>query len=72
MKFKDLEIGDHFDFGGKPTCIKRSARTYLDDRRHSYKVETINSSVFNVERRLDRQARIRAERLKKAIRLVGS
>jgi len=63
MKFRDLHIGDTFDFVSNnrmfnsffDRCIKVSARKYksIDNPRNAeftYTVGTINCSVFHVEK----------------------
>jgi hypothetical protein len=59
MKFRDLQIGDSFDFI-KPhshlnsfysRCVKVSTRQYTDDVGYRYSVGAINVEVYNVERK---------------------
>ncbi len=56
MKFRDLKIGDTFDFISPDRmlnsfyerCRKVSARCYRDDKRNRYEVGTINCDVYHV------------------------
>lgn len=59
MKFRDLNIGDTFDFI-KPgrlhnsftkRCTKISARKYRDNM-HTHTVGTVNVEVYNVTRKV--------------------
>jgi hypothetical protein len=58
MKFRELEIGNTFDWlnDEKPMlnsfylrCVKTSARGYADSKGTSHKVGSINAEVFHVE-----------------------
>lgn len=55
MKFKDLNIGDEFDWiGGKYTsfflsCIKTSFKTYQDTRRITHTVGSPDAEVYHVK-----------------------
>ena len=56
LKFRDLPIGEEFDFVGPvrmfnsfyKRCTKRSARTYVDEDGVVHRVGSINANVFNV------------------------
>lgn len=56
MKFRDLSIGDSFDFIGPDRrynsfylrCRKISTRKYRDERGTEHQVGSINASVFHV------------------------
>jgi len=58
MKFRDLKVGDTFDWlnDAKPMynsfylrCTKMSARGYEDERGTQHKVGSVNAEVFHVE-----------------------
>jgi len=56
MKFRDLKIGDSFDFLGPESmyhsfylrCTKTSQRKYRDENGENYTVGSINADVFHV------------------------
>jgi hypothetical protein len=57
MKFRDLSIGDRFDFVGPDPmlnsfydrCTKIAPRKYRDDKRNVHTVGSVNAKVYNVE-----------------------
>jgi hypothetical protein len=56
MKFRDLPVGEWFDFvgGDHPSfflrCQKRSERTYRDEKFVIHRIGSINAAVYNVGR----------------------
>ena len=61
MKFRDLAIGDTFDFIGPDRmfnsfyarCCKVSSRGYRDDKLNRYQVGTVDCEVFHVNEEND-------------------
>jgi hypothetical protein len=61
MKFRELSIGDEFDFVNPDSffnsffmrCAKISPRKYVDSNGQAHMVGSINARVWNVERKKD-------------------